>query len=30
MRCEEEDCEMANDGLAMLTRIALETTLKYN
>ncbi|OXU28453.1 ruvB-like 2 isoform X1 [Nasonia vitripennis] len=29
IRCEEEDCEMSNDALLVLTRIALETSLRY-
>lgn len=29
IRCEEEDCEMADDALTVLTRIALETSLRY-
>ena len=28
-RCEEEDCEMSDDALTVLTRIALETSLRY-
>lgn len=29
IRCEEEDCEMAEDALTVLTRIAAETSLRY-
>jgi RuvB-like protein 2 len=29
IRCEEEDCEMAEDALIVLTKIALETSLRY-
>uniref|UniRef100_A0A1B6D3M9 RuvB-like helicase n=1 Tax=Clastoptera arizonana TaxID=38151 RepID=A0A1B6D3M9_9HEMI len=29
IRCEEEDCEMTEDALTVLTRIALETSLRY-
>lgn len=29
IRCEEEDCEMSSDALTILTRIALETSLRY-
>lgn len=29
IRCEEEDCQMAADALAVLTRIATETSLRY-
>ncbi|XP_051172172.1 ruvB-like 2 [Leptopilina boulardi] len=29
IRCEEEDCEMTDDALLVLTRIALETSLRY-
>lgn len=29
IRCEEEDCEMADDALTVLTRIASETSLRY-
>lgn len=29
IRCEEEDCEMSEDALTVLTRIALETSLRY-
>ncbi|GLG99028.1 RuvB-like helicase 2 [Gryllus bimaculatus] len=29
IRCEEEDCEMTDDALTVLTRIALETSLRY-
>lgn len=29
IRCEEEDCEMNDDTLTVLTRIALETSLRY-
>lgn len=29
IRCEEEDCEMAEDALTVLTRIAGETSLRY-
>lgn len=29
IRCEEEDCEMSDDALTVLTRIALETSLRY-
>ncbi|PSN45241.1 RuvB-like 2 [Blattella germanica] len=28
-KCEEEDCEMSDDALTVLTRIALETSLRY-
>lgn len=29
IRCEEEDCEMTDDAITVLTRIALETSLRY-
>ena len=29
IRCEEEDCEVPADGLAVLTRIAMDTSLRY-
>ena len=29
IRCEEEDCQMSNDALSILTRIATETSLRY-
>ncbi|XP_043197450.1 ruvB-like 2 [Amphibalanus amphitrite] len=29
IRCEEEDCEMADDALTVLTRIGMETSLRY-
>lgn len=29
IRCEEEDCQMAEDALLVLTRIASETSLRY-
>merc|ERR1719478_540526 len=29
IRCEEEDVEMAEDALALLTKIGVETTLRY-
>ena len=29
IRCEEEDVEMADDALALLTKIGMETTLRY-
>ena len=29
IRCEEEDVEMAEDALALLTKIGIETTLRY-
>ncbi|XP_026687739.1 ruvB-like helicase 2, partial [Diaphorina citri] len=29
IRCEEEDCEMQTDGLRVLTKIALDTSLRY-
>ncbi len=29
IRCEEEDVEMADDALELLTKIAMETTLRY-
>uniref|UniRef100_A0A8D8LAT2 RuvB-like helicase n=1 Tax=Cacopsylla melanoneura TaxID=428564 RepID=A0A8D8LAT2_9HEMI len=29
IRCEEEDCEMESDGLRVLTKIALDTSLRY-
>merc|ERR1712093_353736 len=29
IRCEEEDVEMTTDAAALLTRIALETSLRY-
>jgi len=29
IRCEEEDCDLTNDGLTVLTRIATETSLRY-
>lgn len=29
IRCEEEDCEMAEDALTVLTRIGMETSLRY-
>lgn len=28
-RCEEEDCELSDDALTVLTRIAMETSLRY-
>jgi len=30
IRCEEEDCEMSEDGLMVLTRIAMESSLRYS
>ena len=30
IRCEEEDCEMSEDALQVLTRIALESSLRYS
>merc|ERR1719505_462894 len=30
IRCEEEDVEMSEDGLAVLTKIAQETSLRYS
>ncbi|XP_066999073.2 ruvB-like 2 [Anabrus simplex] len=30
IRCEEEDCEISDDALLVLTRIALETSLRYS
>merc|ERR1711935_1093919 len=30
IRCEEEDVEMAEDALALLTKIGIETTLRYS
>lgn len=29
IRCEEEDCQVSEDALTVLTRIALETSLRY-
>lgn len=29
IRCEEEDCEMSEDALLVLTKIAVETSLRY-
>ena len=29
IRCEEEDCEVSEDGLQVLTRIASEASLRY-
>jgi hypothetical protein len=29
IRCEEEDCELTDDGLQVLTRIATEASLRY-
>ena len=29
IRCEEEDCEMSDDGIQVLTRIASEASLRY-
>merc|ERR1712057_15833 len=29
IRCEEEDVEMAEDALMLLTKIGVETTLRY-
>ncbi|XP_065172108.1 ruvB-like 2 [Atheta coriaria] len=29
IRCEEEDCQLTDDALTVLTRIALETSLRY-
>jgi RuvB-like protein 2 len=29
VRCEEEDVEMADDALELLTRIGMETSLRY-
>lgn len=29
IRCEEEDCQMSEDALFVLTRIAAETSLRY-
>ncbi len=29
IRCEEEDCEMSEDALKVLTRIAMEASLRY-
>lgn len=29
IRCEEEDCQMSNDGLLILTKIATQTSLRY-
>jgi RuvB-like protein 2 len=29
IRCEEEDCELTEEGLLVLTRIATETSLRY-
>lgn len=28
-RCEEEDCEIQDDALVVLTKIGLETSLRY-
>lgn len=28
-RCEEEDCEISEDALLVLTRVAVETSLRY-
>lgn len=28
-RCEEEDCQMSADAMTVLTRIAMETSLRY-
>ncbi|XP_063216753.1 LOW QUALITY PROTEIN: ruvB-like 2 [Bacillus rossius redtenbacheri] len=30
IRCEEEDCEISDDALLVLTRIAMETSLRYS
>ena len=30
IRCEEEDCEMSEDALQVLTRIALDSSLRYS
>lgn len=29
IRCEEEDCQLSDDALTVLTRISLETSLRY-
>ena len=29
IRCEEEDCEIANEGLTVLTKIANDASLRY-
>ena len=29
IRCEEEDCEVSDDGIQVLTRIASEASLRY-
>ncbi|XP_014208977.1 ruvB-like 2 [Copidosoma floridanum] len=29
IRCEEEDCEMSSDALTILTRVAMDTSLRY-
>ncbi|XP_017786391.1 PREDICTED: ruvB-like 2 isoform X1 [Nicrophorus vespilloides] len=29
IRCEEEDCQLSDDALTVLTKIALETSLRY-
>ena len=29
IRCEEEDCQLSDEALTILTRIALETSLRY-
>ena len=29
IRCQEEDCEMADDSLKVLTKIAMEASLRY-
>jgi RuvB-like protein 2 len=29
-RCEEEDVEMSDDALTVLTRIGMETSLRYS
>ena len=30
IRCEEEDVEMSEDALSILTRIGMETSLRYS
>lgn len=29
LRCEEEDCEISEDALLVLTRVAVDTSLRY-
>ena len=30
IRCEEEDCEIADDALTVLTKIAVDASLRYS